>query len=210
MWGVLLALTASAQVPDEAEKALLRGRQLYEFGRWSDARHAFREAQQRTPQGAEAQREEIDYYLSALSVELGAEDADRVLEEFMRRYPNSTFGNQVRYALGSYYCAEGDMQKARHNFSQCAYAALSNAEQERYNIRMGYVAFTEGNFREAYAYFDRIEAGSELADHATYYRAYIDYVEGRNAEAKRRFTQLKSSSAYGELVPYYLLQIEFR
>ncbi len=208
--GVLLALTASAQVPEEAEKALLRGRQLYEFGRWSDARHAFREAQQRTPQGAEAQREEIDYYLSALSVELGAEDVDRVLEEFMRRCPNSTFGNQVRYALGSYYCAEGDMQKARHYFSQCAYAALSNAEQERYNIRMGYVAFTEGNFREAYAYFDRIEARSELSDHATYYRAYIDYVEGRNAEAKRRFTQLKSSSAYGELVPYYLLQIEFR
>lgn len=208
--GLMIALTASARVTDEAEKALLRGRQLYEFGRWSDARQAFRKAQALTAPSEEAQREEIDYYLAALSVELGAEEADRALEEFMCRYPNSTYGNKVRYALGSYYCAEGDLAKARRYFSECAYAGLSSHEQERYNIRMGYVAFSEGNLREAYGYFDRIDPTSELADHATYYRAYIDYVEGRNAEAKRRFTQLLSSSAYGELAPYYLLQIEFR
>lgn len=207
----LLALAvAEAQPMKEAAAARLRGRELYEAGRWSDARHAFREAQRLTPPNEVAALEEIDYHLAALAVELGSEEADKALEEFIRRYPNSTYGNQVRFSLGSYYCAEGDHAKARHYFSECAYKALSSHEQERYDLRMGYLAFHEGNYTEAYDYFNRIDPESSVADHATYYCAYMDYAEGRNEAAKEKFTRLQSSPAYGKLAPYYLLQLEFR
>ena len=206
----LFATTLSAQRLSEAEQWIERGRQLYESGRWSEARHALREAQQLTSADCVDDREAIDYYLAACAVELGSEDAAGALQEFMRRYPNSTFSNEVRFALGSYYCAESKMDEARRYFSQCSYKALSAHQKERYDIRMGYVAFTESNYREAYSYFERIDPKSSVADHATYYKSYIDYIEGRNDRAKRGFTALCNSSAYGELAPYYLLQIEFR
>ncbi|MBQ3187410.1 MAG: tetratricopeptide repeat protein [Alistipes sp.] len=206
--GLVSLSVADAQSPEGAA-ARLRGRELYEAGRWSDARHAFREAQQHTPSNEVAAREEIDYHLAALSVELGSEEADKALEEFMRRYPNSTYGNRVRFSLGSYYCAEGDHAKARRYFSECAYKALSSREQERYDLRMGYISFHEGDYTEAYNYFNRISPESSVADHATYYRAYMDYAEGRNEAAKEKFVALLDSPAYGKLAPYYLLQLEF-
>lgn len=207
---LLLIGAASAQLPASWQQSIERGRELYEAGRWSDARHAFRAAESQTPIRAVAAREEIAYYLAAISVELGSEEADKALQAFMHRYPNSTYLNEVRFALGSYYCAENDPQKARHYFSECAYNALSARQKERYDVRMGYVAFSQRSYREAYDYFDRITERSEYSDHATYYKAYIDYAEGRNDRAKEQFLRLTRSSAYGELAPYYLLQIEFR
>lgn len=207
--GVMTLHTAAASQREVADW-MQRGRELYEFGRWSDARHAFRQAQTLlTPAHGEA-CEEVDFYLAVCAVELGSADAEQALVAFSERYPGSTRNNAVRYALGSYYCTKGEMAKARASYEACDYKALSRAERDRYDIRMGYVAFTEGQFEEADSYFARIDAKSEYVDHATYYRAYIDYLEGRLDEAKEGFTRLQASTAYGALAPYYLLQIEFR
>lgn len=183
---------------------------MYEYGRWSDARHAFRTIQASVPRSEVALHEEIDYYLAACAVELGSEDAAGALQEFMRRYPHSTYNNRVLFSLGSLACAQDDLVAARRYFSQCAYKGLTRQERERYDIRMGYIAFSEHKYREAYPYFDRIGPKSEYRDHATYYKAYMDYAEGRNEAARAQFTNLLKSAAYGELAPYYLLQIEFR
>lgn len=200
----------AAAVPDEAEQAIRRGRELYEFGRWSDARHSFARARRAIGHSQLALREEADYYLAACAVELRSADAEEALLNFRRNYPGSTFNNEVRFALASHYCAEGDLARARSFFEQCDYKALSRAQRERYHFRMGYVAFSEKQYQEAYTHFNRIGTESEYADHATYYRAYIDYTEGRTAAAKEAFQYLATRSAYSELAPYYLLQLEFR
>lgn len=192
------------------EASLKRGRSFYECGRWSDARNAFEEAKRSLTPDAVVQLEECDYYLMACAVELGAESAEGMLLGFMERYPHSTYMNRVRFALGSHYCAEGDMKQARRYFMECRYRSLSRIEQERYDVRMGYVEFSEQRYGEAYNYFARLEPSSELYPHATYYRAYIDYLQGQLPRAKQLFTELQSNATYGPLAPYYLLQIEFR
>lgn len=208
---LLLTLgTVQATVQSTGERAMARGRELYEFGRWADARHAFLEARGALTSAQRALDEECGYYLAACAVELGHADAEQALLNFMRTYPGSTYNNAVRFALASHYCAVGDMQRARAAFEQCDYKALDRTQRERYNLRMGYVAFSERNYSEAYALFNRIDEASAYADHATYYRAYIDYAEKRLPQAKAGFQSLLSSDAYGELAPYYLLQIEFR
>jgi len=99
--------------------------------------------------------------------------ADRESEELIagmiaERYPESVYANDVRFALGSFYCAAGNMEKAREAFAQTDYKALSAPRREQYDIRMGYVAFAGGDYRKAYDYFDRIGSRSEYADHARY------------------------------------------
>lgn len=207
---LLVTGVANAAVSVNPADAIRRGRELYEFGRWSDARHCFAEARRHLAASELDLREEADYYLAACAVELRSPDAEQALLNFRRSYPGSTFNNEVRFALASHYCAEGDFARARSWFEQCDYKALNRAQRERYHLRMGYVAFAEKNYSEAYTYFNRLDEKSEYADHATYYRAYIDYAEGRLPVAKEAFQRLAERGAYSELAPYYLLQIEFR
>lgn len=194
----------------EVREALERGRELFDFGRWSDARHEFLRARQAVDPADRAAAEELEFYLAACAVELGGEDAEAALRRFSERYPGSTYANDVHFALGSYYCAAGDMPRAREQFGKTLYDALSPSQRERYDVRMGYVEFLDGDYPAAYGHFDRIGPKSEYADHALYYKSYIDYAEGRYDRARQGFAALARSEAYGEVIPYYLLQIEFR
>ena len=194
----------------ESETFIERGRSLFDYGRWSDARHEFLRAKAALTPSDRLLAQEVEFYLAACAVELGSADAEGALREFDERYPGSVYANDVHFALGSFYCSAGNMKKAREAFEKTDYRALSAPRREQYDIRMGYVEFGDGNYAKAYGYFDRIGSRSEYVDHARYYKAYIDYAEGRYGRAKQGFETLARSDAYGDVVPYYLLQIEFR
>lgn len=203
-WGQMQAATP------EAQAALQRGRELFDHGRWSDARHEFLKAREGVAPADYRQRQSLDYYLAACAVELGSSDAEAALLDFEQRYPGSVYANDVLFSLGSYYCTKADFGRAREYFGRTDYKALDRSRREQYDVRMGYVAFTDGDYAKAYDYFDRIGSRSRYIDHAIYYKSYIDYAEGRYGRARQGFEQLTRSEAYGSVVPYYLLQIEFR
>ncbi len=207
--GVFCVAVVRAAAADP-ETLVRRARDLFGYGRWSDARHELLRAKSSLDTSDRLLSQEIDYYLAACAVELGSADAEGALRDFEMRYPESVYANDVRFSLGSYYCAAGNMAKAREAFERTDYKSLSAPRREQYDIRMGYVDFTDGRYKEAYDRFSRIGSRSEYADHARYYMAYIDYAEGRYARARTGFEALSRSDAYGALVPYYLLQIEFR
>ena len=214
---ILLLILASAACTLGAQAAgpeigtlMERARDLFDYGRWSDARHEFLRAKAALTPSDRLLAQEVEFYLAACAVELGSADAEGALREFDERYPGSVYANDVRFALGSFYCSAGNMKKAREAFEKTDYRALSAPRREQYDIRMGYVEFGDGNYAKAYGYFDRIGSRSEYVDHARYYKAYIDYAEGRYGRAKQGFETLARSDAYGDVVPYYLLQIEFR
>ena len=214
---ILLLILASAACTLGAQAAgpeigtlMERARDLFDYGRWSDARHEFLRAKAALTPSDRLLAQEVEFYLAACAVELGSADAEGALREFDERYPGSVYANDVRFALGSFYCSAGNMKKTREAFEKTDYRALSAPRREQYDIRMGYIEFGDGNYAKAYGYFDRIGSRSEYVDHARYYKAYIDYAEGRYGRAKQGFETLARSDAYGDVVPYYLLQIEFR
>ncbi|MEG2060469.1 MAG: tetratricopeptide repeat protein [Alistipes sp.] len=193
----------------EPSESIRRGEELFDFGRWSDARHEFQQAQAALRLEDRMLAQRVDFYLAACAVELGSSDAEAALLAFETRYPNSIYANDVRFALGSYYCASSDLKRAKQLFEQTDYKALSSQRREQFDVRMGSVYFAEGDYRKAYDLFDRIGAKSPYAAHAVYHKSYIDYAEGRYGRAKQGFTALLRSDAYRDVAPYYLLQIEF-
>jgi len=205
----LLCATSGYALTPETSRRMQRGRELFEYGRWSDARHAFRQARAELDPTDHAAIQETDYYLAACAVELGSADAAAALQAFERNYPGSTYLNDVRFALGSFYCAVGNFDLAAESFRKVDRAALNVARREQYDFRMGYLAFNDGNYAEMYDHLNRIPAKSELADHAAYYKAYVDYVEGRTGRALQGFGLLSRSEAYGDVAPYFLLQLAF-
>lgn len=207
--GLVCAAVAQAAAPEGAT-LVERGRELFDCGRWTDARHEFIAARATLPPTEREALQQVDFYLAACAVELGGSDAEAALLAFERDHPGSVYANDVRFSLASFYCSAGDMPRAKEWFGKTDYRRLSAARRAQYDVRMGYVAFSEGDYRRAYDHFDRIGVRSEYADHALYYKSYIDYAEGKFGRARQGFAALSRSDAYREVAPYYLLQIEFR
>lgn len=205
---LFMLLSASAQEPLEA--AHKRGKELYAEGHWSDARHELLKAQALCPKEAYERREEIDYYLAVVAVELGLKEAERALLNFEEEYPESFFTNDIRFARASYYCTTGEYEKARTTFDRVNYRALSPENRTKFDIRRGYLSFIENRYNEAYAHFQKVDPKSPYGDHARYYLSYIDYTRGDYQKARSGFEELMQSPAYRAVAPFYLLQLEFK
>ena len=196
--------------PSDIEVSVRRGEELFEQGRWSDARQQFIKVREALPLAERGLQVKVDYYLAMCAVELGQPDIEKRLRGYMDKYAGSVYHNDIRFALASYYCTRNEFGKARTEFADVDYRTLSPVQREKYDIRMGYIEFLDGNYDAAYNYFGKIGAASAYYDHAVYYKAYIEYIRGNYAAAKRMFSSLASSETYGEIVPYYLLQIEYK
>ena len=206
--GLLGEAGASMPTPDGRDY-FKRGRELFELGRWADAKEEFAAACRAVPPLEASLRTEADYYAAMCAMEMKEAGAAARLSDFLRRHPGSVHANDVEFALASLQCTAGRYDDAQGAFEKVDYGSLSSKHREQYDIRMGYIRFQQGDYDDALRYFRRIPSQSEYAEHALYYIAYIAYVRGDNATAKAAFTQLNRSAAYGAVAPFYLLQIEF-
>lgn len=206
----LFTCAAIQAAPPQVQAYLDRGRSLFDHGRWTDARCELEKARREVEHGDRLELQNIDYLLAVCATKLGAEDAEAMLVNFTKRYPESLHNNDLRFAQGLLYCGRSEYGKARKSFEAVNYRVLDKAQRAEYDLWMGYIEFGGGRYEEALRYFDRIAPGSEYYDHALYYKSYIAYVRENYDWAKSGFERLLASDAYSRVAPYYLLQIEFR
>lgn len=195
----------------ENDRGIERGLALYDFGHWSEARSELLSVRKKL--SAVKDRftiERIDYYVALCDVELKRREVESRLRKFITDYPGSGYGNELQFALGIHYCIEGDFPKAERELSKVNYRRLDPESRNRYDLRMGYMAFMRGDYREAKHYFGRITGKGDYADHALYYTSYMAYVEGDIAKAREGFTKLKERGQYKDLMPHYLMQLDFK
>jgi len=182
-------------------REITRASELFERGRWADARRAWMQIQRSIPEDRTPEQEQAAYHLAVCAVELGHPDAERALKLFEERFPGSLRTNDVRFALASYYCTREEYTKARETFERTDYRALSADNRTKYDIRRGYLDFAAGEYDAAYGYFERVNKKSIYADHALYYRSYIDYMRGDYPKAKIGFEELTHSNTYRSAHP---------
>lgn len=182
---------------------------LIENAKFVEARHALTILRERVPIDDETLARYIDFGLVQCAAGLHDNEAEAMMLAFLRRYPGSVHINDVRFLLAMYYCEREEYEKARGYLDKVSYKALTPADKERYNMRMGYVEFVSGNYDKAYELFSMLSPIGDYADHAVYYKSYIHYARGQYKEAYLGFDSLKNSDNYAKIIPYYLFQIEF-
>lgn len=199
-----------AQTP-AVDKAIERGISLYDFGHWAEARTELKNIRDGlSPVTDRLRIERIDYYLALCDTELKMKDVEGRLKRFLSEYHGSSYANDVQFALGAYYCMEDDVERAEAELAKVHYEGLDPVNRDKYDLRMGYMTFMRGDFDSAERYFGRIKAGSDYADHATYYKSYMAYARGDYESARNGFNALLKSPLYRDLMPYYLMQIDFK
>ena len=207
---LLATLMCGQAVAGNSEQVLFaRAKSLLEHGRYADARHAYLRLKDMVASDDVAAVHSVEYGLTVCAAMLDDNIAEQRMRAFLMNYPGSVHAADVRFLLAMHYCETEEFGLAKEQFEGVNYNSLNRYDRQRYDIRMGYIEFNDGNMDKAREYFNRISPLSEVADHATYYKAYIAYSRGELDTAYNGFKSLESSEAYSKLIPFYLLQLEF-
>lgn len=206
----VVAMRATAQVVDlHAEMSHIED--MMQRNRWADALVEINDfMEDLSPSQNHFEKEWAEYQALRCALGLGDRGVESRMLDYISTYPEGYYTNRTRFLLASYYADNRRAERARVLFAEVDYKALDNVEKERYDIRMGYICFSNNEYELAESYFVRIPKSSDYYGHALYYTSYIDYVEGRNIEARKGFVELKDYDSYRLLIPYYLLQIDYR
>ena len=204
------ATTAAAQTTDKRER-IDDINTMLERRRWGEARMELeRFSQELNPVADYNDVVWAEYHKVRCAMELGDNEVVAAMESYLKRYPASIHRNTVQFMLASYVSDSGDYARAAELFEQVDYKRLEAQDRERYDMRVGYIRFLEGNYRQAKMHLVRISKISPYYPHALYYYSYIVYREGHYIEAEDGFLRLQKYPGYEALAPFYLLQIEYR
>ncbi len=204
------SVDAMAQDPDIAgRKAEIED--MLTRGRWGEAHEALVALERDiNPIDNRLDVEWVRFEKVHTSVELGVADAEAMMKNFIENHPSSIYRNDMLFMLASYYTDNGMMADGERVFAEVDYKALDARERERYDMRMGYIRFTEADYPRAKTHLKRVSKISDYYPHAQYYLAYMHYLDGEFISAEEIFRTLASTEEYSSLAPFYLLQIEYR
>lgn len=215
LFSVLLSLLGGVSLcfaqNTSPERDIQRGISLYNYGHAIEARQELLAVRkQLLSVNDRFALEKVDYYIALCDNELLLREAEQRMKAYLAAYPGSAYSNDVQFALGVHYCMIDDFDAADEAFDKVNYRSLDTRNRDKYDLRMGYLAFLEGDMATSKEHFEKISKKSIYRDHATYYLSYMAYVDGDMEEARRGFESLSRSAQYRELMPYYLLQLDFK
>lgn len=194
-----------------AQQQIERGISLYNYGHCIEARAELLAArEQLSPVTQSRTIERVDYYLALCDTELKMQDAEGRLRRFLSQYQGSTYTNEMQFNIAILVCMDDDNELSEAELRKVNYKALSPAQREKYDLRMGYLSFMNGDYDTAESYFTRIASKGEYADHATYYKSYMAYARGEWDVARNGFNSLLDNAQYRDLMPFYVMQINFK
>ena len=119
----LFTCVGSHAAAPETRAHLERGRSLFDHGRWTDARYELLKAREGADRDDRLTLQQIDYQLAVCALKLGSRDAEAMLADFSKRYPESVYNNDLRFAQGLLYCSRSEYDKALACFGRVNYRA---------------------------------------------------------------------------------------
>ena len=135
----LFTCVGSHAAAPETRAHLERGRSLFDHGRWTDARYELLKAREGADRDDRLTLQQIDYQLAVCALKLGSRDAEAMLADFSKRYPESVYNNDLRFAQGLLYCSRSEYDKALACFGRVNYRALDRTRREQYDLRRRYL-----------------------------------------------------------------------
>ncbi len=201
-----MAAGSYAQLPPRSD--FDRARELFEAKQYLAAQ---KELADLAGHGISDRHAEQAAYMEAIcAAKVAPQDAAPMLESFLVDYPNSLYGNDIKFALACAVYGTGDgKQNATDLFLAVNPFELGKEQQDEYYFKLGHSRFLSGDRDAAYADLRNVGAGSGWGNDATYLISYIDYERGNYSAAKRGFEALAGDAVYKKIVPFYLLHIAY-
>ncbi|NAS11069.1 tetratricopeptide repeat protein [Poritiphilus flavus] len=150
------------------------------------------------------------YFVANAAVRLNQLGADRLMEDFVERYPTSTKRNSAFSDVADYYFENGKYPYALKWYKKVDQSSLSRKEKDRFNFNMGYSLFSSRKPKEAERYMSKVQNSPTYGSQAQYYLGYIAYQQDDYEGANERFDQITDQELLDEKLSYYQADMNFK
>jgi len=145
------------------------------------------------------------YYTANAAIRLNQRGADKLMEDFVERYPTSTKRNSAFLDVGDYYFETGKYPYALKWYKKVDKSAMSRTDEERFNFNSGYAYYASNRPKEAERYLNRVSNSQKYGAQAKYYLGYIAYEQDDYQGANQRFDEITDPKVLEEKLSYYQL-----
>ena len=150
------------------------------------------------------------YYVANAAVRLNQLGADKLMEDFVEKYPTSTKRNSAYSDVAEYYFETGKYPYALKWYKRVDQNSLSQSEKDKFNFNYGYALFSSKNPKEAETYLNKVSNSPVYGSQAKYYLGYIAYQQDDYAGANQRFDQITDQKVLEEKLSYYQADLNFK
>ena len=150
------------------------------------------------------------YYYALNALFLYHPDAEILLLDFLKEYPETVYRQSTYFELGKHYYRKRRFEETIVWLNKMETYDLSEEEKAEYYFKLGYSYFREENLKKARnALYEVINLDSKYQGPALYYYSHIAYTEKNYQVALEGFIKLNDNPAFQETVPYYIAQIYY-
>ena len=206
-----LFFTATAQetkVFYHEDKAYQDALNLYNNQQYQAAQSIFEEVKNTTKDGET--KANSAYYSANAAIRLNQRGADKMMEDFVERYPTSTKRNSAFLDVADYYFETGKYPYALKWYKKVDVSTMSNKDKERFNFNNGYALYASKRPKEAERYLSRVSNSQKYGSQAKYYLGYIAYEQDDYDGASARFDQITDPELLNEKLSYYQADLNFK
>ncbi|MDR1864205.1 MAG: tetratricopeptide repeat protein [Bacteroidales bacterium] len=150
------------------------------------------------------------YYTALCAIELNQNDAENLLNRFIKDNPDNPKTPPANFRLARYHYNNKRYRKAIERFEIVSPRELDKDQSDEYYFILGHCYFMEHDNIKARAAFYPIKDGnSKYAASAMYYYSHINYIDKNYETALQGFLTLRDDETFGSIAPYYISQIYF-
>ena len=151
-----------------------------------------------------------EYYEAFCIIQLGDQNGDEMMRNFVERYPTSTKQNTAFLEVGDYYFKNANYSYALKWYNRVETRNLSISQEDDYNFKYAYGLFAVRSYKRAKEYFQKLLTSYEYGSQAKYYYGFIAYQEDDYENADRYLGEVADDKELGDDVPYYMANIKFK
>ncbi len=150
------------------------------------------------------------YYAANAAVRLNQRGADKLMEDFVERYPTSTKRNSAFMDVADYYFETGKYPFALKWYKKVDQNAISRNDMEKFNFNIGYAYYASNRPKEAEKYLNKVLTSEKYGAQAKYYMGYIAYEQDDYDGANERFDEISDPKVLEEKLSYYQADLNFK
>ena len=158
----------------------------------------------------EVLKSDCAYYIANCAVRLNQQNADDLIEQFVKEYPTSTKRNTAFMDVADYYFENSRYAYARKWYEKVDEDALARKERETFNFNYGYSFYATNNNQGAKKYLSRVENSEKYGAQAKYYIGFMAYEGDDYDKASEYFDQVSDNEKYKEGLSYYQADLNFK
>ncbi len=150
------------------------------------------------------------YYAANAAIRLNQRGADKLMEDFVERYPTSTKRNSAFLDVADYYFETGKYPYALKWYKKVDESSIPYSERDRFNFNNGYALYASKRPEEAERYLNKVTTSQKYGSQAKYYLGYIAYEQDDYNSASARFDQIQDPELLDEKLSYYQADLNFK